>query len=219
MNYFAHAFHLLDDPYLAAGTAAPDWLSVADRKVRLRPRRVEPFLGNDDAVTAAVAAGVMRHFHDDGWFHRSQAFYEVSGELTRRFRDVLPSGEGYRGSFLGHIVTEILLDAVLAEDHPSRLDDYYAALRSIDPQRVQSAVNAMARTPTERLATFIAIFLQEEFLRDYVDDVRLLHRLNQVTTRVGLKHLPDDLLPVLKSSRDTVRQRLFDLLPPDRHTG
>ena len=28
MNYFAHALPFLDDPYLAAGTGVPDWLSV-----------------------------------------------------------------------------------------------------------------------------------------------------------------------------------------------
>ena len=37
MNYFAHALPFLDDdPYFVAGTGVPDWLSVADRDVRVR---------------------------------------------------------------------------------------------------------------------------------------------------------------------------------------
>ena len=36
MNYFAHGHRFVDDPYFLAGTAVPDWLSVVDRKVRVR---------------------------------------------------------------------------------------------------------------------------------------------------------------------------------------
>ena len=32
MNYFAHALPFLDRPYFVAGTAVPDWLTVADRR-------------------------------------------------------------------------------------------------------------------------------------------------------------------------------------------
>ena len=39
MNYFAHGRHFIDQPYLLAGTAVPDWLNVVDRSVRARPAR------------------------------------------------------------------------------------------------------------------------------------------------------------------------------------
>ena len=64
MNYFAHALHHLDRPYFVAGTAVPDWLSVADRKVRLRPRQLEPWLASDDRIQSEVAAGIARHLDD-----------------------------------------------------------------------------------------------------------------------------------------------------------
>ncbi len=38
MNYLAHGWRYTDEPYVLAGTAAPDWLSVIDRKIRLRSR-------------------------------------------------------------------------------------------------------------------------------------------------------------------------------------
>lgn len=219
MNYFAHGFHHLHDPYTAAGTAVPDWLSVADRKVRLRPRRVRPFADDADPVLSAVATGVLRHFHDDDWFHRTQSFYEVSGVLTRRIRAVVQNDDGFRCSFLGHIVTELLLDAALADAFPGRLDEYYNALRSVDPQRIETAVNAMARRRTDRLVTFIEVFLEQEFLRDYFDDGRLLYRLNQVMRRVGLKPLPDESRTVLAEGRGFVREHLESLLPAGLHRG
>ena len=54
MNYFTHALNHLDRPYFMAGTASPDWLSVADRKVRLRPRQLDPWLDSSDEIQAAV---------------------------------------------------------------------------------------------------------------------------------------------------------------------
>ena len=43
MNFFSHGFRYLDQPYLLAGTAVPDWLSYVDRKIRARRRLAEPF--------------------------------------------------------------------------------------------------------------------------------------------------------------------------------
>lgn len=214
MNYFAHGISFLDRPYVLAGTAVPDWLSVADRKVRLRPRRVEPFLDDGDPIRADVAAGVARHHADDDWFHRTPAFYDVSGVMTRRIRAVLGTDDGFRCSFLGHVITELLIDAVLIARHPERLDAYYSVLESLDPAAVQAAVNAMAKRPTQRLATFIELFVREEFLRDYLDEGRLLYRLNQVMRRVRLKPLPEELLDVLCWGREHVAGNLDALLTP-----
>ena len=211
MNYFAHGMAVVDRPYILAGTAVPDWLSVADRKVRLRSRHVEPFLNDADPVLSAVAAGVVRHLADDDRFHRGNAFYEVSGELTRRIRRVLGRDDGFRCGFLGHIATELLLDAVLIERDTSQLDRYYAAMQSLDADRVQAAVNTMARRPTRRLAVFIELFGREQFLRDYLDDERLLFRLNQVMRRVELPALPAALLPVLRDARPLLREHLSAL--------
>jgi hypothetical protein len=41
MNYFAHARPFLDQPYFMAGTGVPDWLTVVDRRVRLRAKHAE----------------------------------------------------------------------------------------------------------------------------------------------------------------------------------
>ncbi len=222
MNYFAHGMPFVDEPYMLAGTAVPDWLSVADRSVRLRPRLVEPFVGKDDAIQSQVATGVLRHFSDDDGFHRSRAFFDISGAMTGQFRAVLDPEDGFRCSFLGHITTELLLDGVLIDRHPARIDDYYAAVRSVDPARVQQAVNTMARKSTTRLATFIENFLREEFLRDYGDDKRLLFRLNQVMHRVRLPPLPETSLPMFEAGRDLIRARVDELAPQtiaDDHFG
>ena len=219
MNYFAHALRFLDRPYFVAGTAVPDWLSVVDRQVRVRAKLIEPHLRNDGSPQAEVAAGAWQHLHDDGWFHATRAFFEVSTSLAVSFREVLGPDESHRTSFLGHIVTELLIDAELIERHPGKIERYYDVLRTIEPLAVQQAVNEMAKTPTECLAPLIPRFIDERFLPDYLSDERLLHRLNQVLRRVKLPTLPTEAAIVLRHARPLIRDRLSELLPEAHYHG
>jgi hypothetical protein len=212
MNYFAHGRNYIDRPYFLAGTAVPDWLSVVDRRMRVRRRHAEAYLAHEDARHAELAAGILQHLHDDLWFHQTRAFAELSLQFTRDIRDVLPDDGGFRPSFLGHILVEILLDAALIEQHPARLDAYYASFETIDPQWVSEAVNGMANRRSELLPVFIPRFLTERFLYDYLDDEKLLGRLNLVMGRVKLTRLPDCFLEVFPQARDKVRQRCNELL-------
>lgn len=212
MNYFAHGRLFVDDPYFLAGTAVPDWLSVSDRRCRVRPRQASEYVGCDDERLAALARGIAQHHVDDSWFHATAAFSELSLGLTVRIRDALGSDEGMRPSFLGHILVELLLDAALIDAEPELLESYYAALARVDARFVQQAVSQMAARPAGRLDWFVPLFLAERFLCDYRDDARLLYRLNQVMGRVRLPRLPDEFVPVLRRARGEVAERRDDLL-------
>ncbi|TWU14945.1 hypothetical protein CA54_38150 [Symmachiella macrocystis] len=212
VNYFAHGIRYTDRPYFLAGTATPDWLSMADRRVRLRPQHVQPFADGSGQPQAEFAAGVLQHMEDDDRFHRSAAFFEVSGALLPLFRKLLEPHDGFRPGFLAHIVTELLMDAVLIERHPEMLRAYYAAIDAVDADSIQRCVNAMAKKPTERLAAVLPLFTREGFLWDYLDSERLLYRLNQVMRRVKLQPLPPETTTVLDESRLLVRARIDDLI-------
>ena len=219
MNYLAHAWQFLDDPYFAAGTALPDWLGAVDRRVRLRSRHVEPHLADADPRVAALARGVVRHHADDAWFHSSDTFVELEWRLTALARDALPADAGFRPRFLGHVLVELLLDAALAADQPNVVDRYYQVLATVDGHLIQSAVNRMATRPTERLARLLPLFLQERFLFDYAVDAKLCWRLNQVLARVGLATLPDDFADVIAAARPLVYQRRAELLARPREAN
>ena len=213
MNYFAHAVAFLDRPDFAVATGIPDWLSVVDRKCRLRSKHVEPFLDDPDPFTKAVAAGVHQHLLDDAQFHRSRAFTETSLQITVAARDFLGDERGLRAGFLGHLLTELLLDATLIADNPGRLDTYFEHLDAIDPEQVEYAVNRMAARPTERLAWMISRFREARILSNYLEDETLLERVNQVMTRVNLlPTLPDDFVTTFPAARRLVAQRKDGLL-------
>ncbi len=212
MNYFAHALPFLDRPYFLAGTGVPDWLTVADRQVRLRSKTVEPFCDDPDPCVAAVAGGILQHLRDDARFHGTRAFAETSLELTVAARDVLAGETGMRPSFLGHLLVELLLDATLIADDPDQVVAYYQALEMVDSQRIEEAVNRIAPRRTERLAVFVDLYCAERILCNYLEDDRLLFRLNQVMRRVGLAALPDEFSGLLPSARKLVAQRRESLL-------
>ena len=225
MNYLAHGWRFANDPYFLAGTAAPDWLSVIDRKTRLRSRVAAGFIEDADPVLAAVARGVMQHHADDAWFHATPAFNELNLAFALEIRNTLPGDEGFRPSFLGHILVELLLDATLTEDQPRRLDDYYAALATLDPAATEGAIerlatrvarDSVAGTPPRndglQVAALIPRFIAERFLYDYLDDGKLLTRLNHVMRRVGLPQLPPSIVTLFPAMRKRVRERMAELL-------
>lgn len=212
MNYFAHGRRFLHDPYFVAGTAVPDWLSVVNRRVRAKSNRASLLVASEDGRVASLARGVMQHHHDDRWFHGTRAFAELSLEFTVEIRDRLSPDDGFRPSFLGHILVELLLDAALFENDVEQLDRYYAVLDCLDPGVVQSAVNRMATQETDLLALFIPRFSAERFLYDYLDDEKLRRRLNAVMRRVRLSPLPQALCGFFPAARQAVRQRKDELL-------
>lgn len=212
MNYFAHGRRFIDDRYFLAGTAVPDWLNVVNRRVRARAKAAVPFATHPDERVAAIARGIAQHHHDDDWFHQTRAFTELSLDFTLRVRDILQPDEGFRPSFLGHILVELLLDAALIEQEPARLDAYYAALNALDAPAVTHAVAQITGRDVDLLTQFIPRFSAERFLYDYADDGKLLTRLNHVMRRVGLTPLPEALMEFLPHARQAVRARQAELL-------
>jgi hypothetical protein len=214
VNYLAHGHRFTDRPYFLAGTALPDWLSVVDRKIRLRQRHLAPHATGDGSLAAELAAGVLQHLHDDAWFHSTPAFYLVSGAIGKRLRGLLTDPDDHRPGFLGHILTEILLDSHLEARHPTAVGGYYAAIDRVDALEVARFVAQFTDQPVEGLARFIPLFQRERILPDYADSSRLCHRLNQVLRRVKLPSLEPTVIPVLDWARELVGGQVDALLQP-----
>lgn len=210
MNYLSHGYRFVDDPYFVAGTALPDWMSVLDRRNRARSQAAAVWIEATDSEMASLARGVMQHHHDDRWFHQTESFAQLSTTFAVELRSLVT--QGHQAGFLGHIAVELLLDAVLIEDVPQRLDAYYNALRQLDPSVVQTAANRLLPRPVERLEALVPRFIAERFLADYVDDARLWRRLNHVMHRVGLDPLPQSVIDWLPSARSRVRDSADSLL-------
>jgi hypothetical protein len=105
-----------------------------------------------------------------------------------------------------------LLDAVLIEDEPQRLEAYYRTCDSLEGEPIAAAVEQMLDRSSGPLAQWVGRFSSERFLWDYLEDEKLLFRLNQVMRRVGLPALPDAFQEVFPQARLDVRARRDELL-------
>ena len=160
----------------------------------------------------SVARGIVQHHRDDAWFHATRAFAELSLALTVSVREHLAGDPGFRPSFLGHILVEVFLDAAIIEADPDRLERYYAALESLDPDPVSEIIQRMTTGPVPGLAAVIPRFCRERFLYDYLDDAKLLARLNRVMERVKLPILPASFVALLPTARQLVSARRDELM-------
>lgn len=216
MNYFAHAFRFLEsqvDPLFLAGLAVPDWLNVVNRKTKARSRTAQKRLAESgDLEEQSLATGVIQHHLDDHWFHQTPVFNELMLEFTMELRDLLAEEAGFRPSFLGHILVELLLDDFLIQENPSRIQSYYRLMQKLNPTRTEELVSRMTNQPAENLSRFVSLFSSIQFLYDYHHNEKLLGRLNQVMQRVRLLPLPETLFGFFDSARARIAQnvdRLF----------
>ena len=219
MNFLSHALPYLDDPLLAVSTGIPDWLSVVDRKIRARGRMAQAFLESEDPQLRMVAQGIVRHIEDDRWFHGTEAFVDTNMRLAIGLRELLPGDSGFRPTFVGHILIEMLLDSFWIRDDRGTAERYYAAIDEAGSKTIERCVNTITGKPTQLLSPVIRRFVDAQFLYDYLDHDKLLMRLNQVMKRVGLLPLPSevrDWLPDAKKLVESRRQRLLHA-PDDRH--
>lgn len=213
MNYLAHGYRFLDQPLYLAGTAVPDWLSVVNRKVRARVRLVTPVVESTDSdEVRQIGQGILQHHKDDDVFHRCEPFMEMESLVGAEFRKLMPGKFDHRPGFLGHIVVELMLDALLDAADPGILDQFYLTMGKVDSVLVESTVNLMSTRSTDKLSWFIGKFCEERFLYDYRQDKGMFFRLNQVLKRVKLPQMDSECVAVLATARQLLKERGQELL-------
>ncbi len=90
--------------------------------------------------------------------------------------------------------------------------DYYRILDGLDLGVVEVALEQILGRRVEQVGKLIRRFSIERFMYDYLDDRRLLKRLNQIMARVGLAALPNSLLDWLPIARQNIIQYETSLL-------
>jgi hypothetical protein len=227
MNHLAHAWPYVQrrgagvdvDAYAVAGTSLPDWLRFIDRRARLRPDVLDAVnvntLGDVDAggAFAALRDGAQRHHDDDLRFHTDSAFDDVSTRLTHAFRAV---DAGLRASTLGHVLTEMLVDAVIIDADAGVVDDYYAAVAAVDAAVVADFARRATGRDLPHFEPLLARFVDAAYLRLYATDAGLLRCLSGVCQRVGMKAPPASTMSIIAAGRHQVKpvvERFFAELP------
>jgi hypothetical protein len=212
MNYLAHGHRHLDDSWLLAGIAVPDWLKVLGRRLRVPGDRAVAHADHGDPHVAALARGVLRHHADDLAFHTSAAFHEAAGEVAEIVRPVRAAVPRARPSFIAHLLVEVLLDAEIVRRDPRVVDRYYGALATVEAGEVEAIVARMTPRPPVGLAGVVRRFVAARFVADYGEDARLVRRLDSVFGGIGQPVLGAALVAVVPAARTAVTRRADALL-------
>jgi hypothetical protein len=197
LNYLAHGFRYVADPWFVAGTALPDWLRVLDRRARVREDGLRLRTSEADPRVASLVAGAIRHHEDDRRFHGSAAFDETRREVAAILRAALPADAGHRPWFLAHVLVEMQLDAALVAEEPARLVQYYAALGSLDAGEVESAAREVVPDCPPGLGRLVDRFVRERFVADYAEPAALVTRLDRAVRRARQPGLPASIVAAL----------------------
>ena len=165
-----------------------------------------------------MAQGIVHHVDDDRWFHGTEAFVDTNMRFAVELRDLLPGDAGFRPTFVGHILIEMLLDSFWIRDDDQSAQRYYDAIETVGYETVERCVQVITGKSIDGLPAVMRRFAEARFLYDYLDDDKLLFRLNQVMKRVRLAQLPVEVRDWIPEARKLVESRRTRLLesPGDR---
>lgn len=215
MNYLAHAVDVLDDPWMVAGTSLPDWLRAVDRKARVRPETLRTMNVVDGTQEARVKAGALKHHDDDLRFHTNDAFETLTHEAVHDIRALSPDPR-LRASALGHIVIEMLLDAIVEERKPGSTARYYEAIETLDIDELARIVARFTGRDVPSLKTLFPRFVRARFLFAYATDDGVVDALEGVAWRTGMPPPPSGTAEVVRALRPRVRAAASMWLHPSR---
>ena len=139
MNYLAHGYRFLNSPPKLAGTAVPDWLSVVDRKVRVRRRHVHEQLETLQDNDRCIADGVLQHLDDDDLFHRCPRFMMLEYELSETTRQKMAANPADVKAAIATIANQVF-------DHKGPVEGigkYQGGVRVNNREIVMRASNVM----------------------------------------------------------------------------
>ncbi len=191
MNFLAHSiiatrFLKLTEPLSAyvVGTALPDLLPLAAERVRLRPAQIERALPRT-ALETALSAGVSVHLATDAAFHKSAAFSDAQAKAGQLVADAGFEGIRVRRFFAAHVLTELVLDAVLLRAEPALAGKFYEAFAAVDPAAVTQWAEAVMERPLPNLPGVLTRFARSSYLRGYAEDDGVATGFSNLCRRAG----------------------------------
>ena len=188
MNYLAHYViaaqslaPTLPLPEYVLGTALPDLLPLAERRVRLRPER----LWAGTAAEAALSAGVAVHLATDAAFHKTAAFADAQSAVGLLLTDAGFSGMRVRRFFVAHVLTELALDTALLRADLSLADRFYDAFSAADFEMARHWIEKVTGRTLPKVPAVLTRFAEFQYLREYVSDTGVATGLSNLCRRAG----------------------------------
>lgn len=189
MNYFAHYFfdHQPENHYYNAGLLMPDFARVADGAKRINIHL--DFDSDLHPTLHQLNKGSKQHYHTDARFHNSTFFKHQTSRLDELFALHNFPRHNQRLWFLSHILFEVLLDRVLIQHHPQKLDEFYASLQNVQLDTIIEFLAHSGKEGKGRFSNFWNGFLESQYMQYYVKDESFLYSINRILLRAAQPEL------------------------------
>lgn len=174
MNFLAHYLlateHLPSPTPLSSytvGVTLPDLLPLASARMRQASLALAPQTAAQDR---ALLAGVLTHLETDTAFHKTAAFAEAQTVIGDLILYAGFTGIRVRRFFLAHILTELVLDAVLLRRDSSLPYRFYAAFIPAELHAAYQWTEATLGRSVPHLPAVLTRFAQSQYLFSYTAD-------------------------------------------------
>lgn len=186
MNFLSHYYldqHITND-YFVVGVCTPDLLSIFDREVRIKSKKIHHHFGTSEFDF--FQTGVERHFEADKIFHSSPFFQEECKHISTVLHELYGSNEIKRSFFVSHILLELMLDKVLIKGDSGLVDGFYYHFQQVGFQRIIEMTATLAEREIAAYTSFLQRFMQHQYLYHYSEYEYIIFVLRRLLRRVGV---------------------------------
>lgn len=180
MNFLAHYFFdRTDNIYHNVGLILPD-LSRNFCKGHLNLK--QEF---DTVEFNALKQGSLKHLAKDKIFHQSEFFKNVQKSVSNLLDK---EAQWPRKWFLNHVLTEIMLDRVLMDAHPSLCNNFYEDLGKANPDLIAEFLKKGGVLNYHLFKEHYLKFLEHQFIFNYLHNEKLIIALSRLYLKVGIQY-------------------------------
>ena len=220
MNFLSHGYLVrkAGNDAVLIGSALPDLAPLADRLLRMTPRRIDAL---ERTGAQEVARGCRHHRAVDRAFHHGAAFHAAMRPVEALLdRGTLPLPR----NLLAHVLVEIGIDAEVLRRHPRFAGQVYPrAFERFDWPTLYGQLAEVCGASTAALEQLVGRFDSGAFLRTYATDDGVLDRIQGMLARLGrdglTTELRDGLRPAVAAAREQARDGFEALMPWELELG
>lgn len=188
MNYLSHFFidHNPGKHYHNTGLILPDvckkWIKNFHQPPLPHPLSHE---------LSQLHQGTVKHYIADKKFHASNFFNSHVSAFTQAVNQAGLSERVQRKWFIAHIAFELMLDRMLVNYYPEKVDAFYESLLFIEKKVLKQFLLHYGMSDAEEFFKFYSHFTAVQYIYYYPNNNKFIYSLNRIMIRAGLKAMDE----------------------------
>jgi hypothetical protein len=188
LNYLSHYFidHIPDNHCHNTGLILPD---VCKKWIKNFHQPLLPH-STSDAISQ-LHQGTIKHYLADKKFHASNFFNSHVSAFIQAVNQAGLSERVQRKWFIAHIAFELMLDRMLVNYYPEKVDAFYQSLLLVEKKVLKEFLLHFGMPDTEEFFQFYSHFTAVQYIYYYPNNNKFIYSLNRIMMRAGLEAMDE----------------------------